>query len=159
MILYSFLLGSHWILEGVTVSPYILGGHWILGLIDPGGQWFLGYSYQGSLKPTTPPFWVARKTTLNGAQVQQCILASSQCPWGVEVSLLASVSCTSCWDLVYSGWRSKPVLVLVGDRSLQSALYQSILAIQEGGVIFRCLSEWDTGKRGITEERNTGTTE
>ena len=38
MILYSFLLGSHWILEGVTVSPYILGGHWILGLIDPGGS-------------------------------------------------------------------------------------------------------------------------
>ena len=36
MILYSFLLGSHWILEGVTVSPLILGGHWILGLIDPG---------------------------------------------------------------------------------------------------------------------------
>ena len=39
MILYSFLLGSHWIVKGVTGSPlYILGGQWILGLIDPGDQ-------------------------------------------------------------------------------------------------------------------------
>ena len=43
MILNSFLLGSHWILEWVTASPLILGGSldprggdWILGLIDPG---------------------------------------------------------------------------------------------------------------------------
>ena len=43
---------------GVTVS-YIGGsldpggGHWILGLIDPGGQWFLGCSDRGSINPRT----------------------------------------------------------------------------------------------------------
>ena len=60
MLFYSFFLGTHWILEGVTVSPLILGGHWIpegiTGFWDSltrGGHWFLGYSDRGSINPRT----------------------------------------------------------------------------------------------------------
>ena len=49
MILYSFLLRSHWILEGVTVSPLILRGH----ALDPGGGHCISSYIGGSLDPRT----------------------------------------------------------------------------------------------------------
>ena len=50
IILYSYLLGS-W--RGSLYPLLYWEGHWIVGLIDPGGQWFLGYSDQGSINPRT----------------------------------------------------------------------------------------------------------
>ena len=54
------LLGVTEFWKGSLYLPLILGSHWdpggshcILGLIDLGGQWFLGYSDRGSINPRT----------------------------------------------------------------------------------------------------------
>ena len=64
--------------------------------------------------------------------------ASSHYEWGMQVSLLASVSCKSCWDLVYFGWKCKCVLSPVWKKLANCPTpFKKVLFLvtQNGGIV------------------------